>query len=197
MMRLTNYVGTLMLLMVGAVAVHGTLKQFDNHQPPIASWNLNVNRHALQLSSNPNPIVFSAGIHSWQWIGSSGLLLHCGDMELPNGSTIDLRQIGCNDFFSKTTTNRYYGQIEVENPNHKNLSYEWELFITPVGEVERVLYSSQGKQFVLQETVNKTTVTNDCRVAVTIIAPETNLSRTEDVWAGKCRYQKRLMRKIN
>jgi C1A family cysteine protease len=135
----------------------------------------------LPPPENPYPRITSYGVYSWDATGVA-----CGNVSVPNGNTIDLRQKGCID--SVTPRDRYSASVEVENPSGETLNYDWKLFITDQG--QDFQYSgapgSGDPSFTLRNLYNSGEGTLDCRVTVQVNAPEPSRNKFLTVWQGKC-----------
>jgi C1A family cysteine protease len=141
---------------------------------------------------NPYPRVLSYGVYSRQMqITGSGQFRYCGDVQVANGNTIDLREKGCNFTITLPDPQRYRGRIDVENPSNETLTYDWNLYVrNSTGEYR--LYGENASSnyiFELFPYANAVLVTNDCRVTVKVNAPEASRSKGPfTVWTGKCTY---------
>ncbi|MCA9839730.1 MAG: hypothetical protein KC422_22675 [Trueperaceae bacterium] len=129
----------------------------------------------------PYPRITSAGVYAWNAIGSI-----CGNVSVPIGSTIDLRQKGCID--GVIPRDRFSSVVEVENPSDETLSYDWKLFYTDNG--QDTLYiaapGSSDPSFSLRSIHNTGEATLDCRVTLQVNAPDSSRSKSLTVWLGRC-----------
>ncbi|MFC4453935.1 C1 family peptidase [Deinococcus sonorensis] len=151
-----------------------------------ASRTLTVN--VLPPSVNPYPRIVSSGVYSRQFI-TIGNFPFCGSPAVAPGNTIDLREKGCTLVSSQPDPTRYFGSVEVENPSGEALTYDWTLYVTDNrGEVPLYRTVASTNTFQLYPYANAIDVTNPCRVAVTVNAPDPARSKTQTVWSGRCTY---------
>jgi hypothetical protein len=133
---------------------------------------------------NPYPRIRSAGLVSSELVPFLRRFI-CGEAAVGGGSTIDLRDTGC-----VLAMHRYWTKVDVENPAGEALTYDWKLYVSNAAG-ESVLYgvtASSSPSFALQNWGNAIPVTNDCRVTLTVNAPDPSRSKSLSVWSGKCSY---------
>lgn len=137
---------------------------------------------------NPYPRIGNYGVYSRQTGG--GLLRLCGNAAQTDGSTIDLRDIGCSILANQSTTQRYFARVTVENPDNESLTYEWKYFVRSglAADSFAPLYGGSAPNFDLYSPGNAIPVTNDCYVSVTVHAPDPTRSKSLTVWTGRCTY---------
>jgi hypothetical protein len=112
------------------------------------------------------------------------------DSSVSSGSTIDLRETGCRDLSITPPPQRYSAKVAVENPGNEALSYTWRLHVMN-SQGERVLYgldASSEPVFSLSPYGNDLLVTDDCRISLTVNAPDPARSKSLTVWTGRCTY---------
>lgn len=139
--------------------------------------------------TNPYPIITSAAVLSRNTLYIGGIPAGCGNYAMANGSSLDLRDSGCQIIPMGDPPTRYFGSVTVDNPSKEALSYDWVLYHTnSLG--ESVLYQSQltGPTFDLPPYGNTVLVTEPCRVVVRVNAPEATRSKTRTVWSGQCTF---------
>lgn len=105
------------------------------------------------------------------------------------GATIDFRQDGCT-LSINAPPERFTAHVEFENPDADALTYDWQTMVTVAG-AESTINSSLGSTsatFTPYSPGNSIDVTNDCRITVTVHAPDPTRSKTLTVWTGKCTY---------
>ncbi|MCA9836146.1 MAG: C1 family peptidase [Trueperaceae bacterium] len=139
----------------------------------------------LPPAENPYPKIVSAGVYSREFITTG--LIYCGTKTVATGNTIDLREKGCKISSTLPDPQRYFAEVKVENPSGETLTNSWELYVTYSG-AEHLLYSSSDDLFSLYPYGNAYLGTDDCRIAVTVNAPEASRSKSQTVWTGKCTY---------
>lgn len=149
----------------------------------VASKTLELN--VLPPAENPFPKITSAGVYSREFVGSD--FVFCGTKTVTSGNTIDLRAKGCNISITLPDPQRYFAEVVVENPSGETLSNSWSLYVTYSG-AEHLLYTSSETLFSLYPYGNAFLGTDDCRIAVTVNAPEASRSKSQTVWTGKCTY---------
>jgi C1A family cysteine protease len=128
----------------------------------------------------PYPRITSAGVYAWDAVGAV-----CGNVSVPVGGTIDLRQKGCLD--GVTQRDRYSAGVEVENPSGETLTYDWKLFYTDNGQ-DTLYIAANGSDpsFSLRNIHNTGEATIDCRVTLQVNAPDPSRSKSLTVWLGRC-----------
>ncbi|MBB5376691.1 hypothetical protein HNQ07_002155 [Deinococcus metalli] len=150
-----------------------------------ASRTLTLN--VLPPSVNPYPRVVSSGVYARDFNANLRL---CYDRTVGSGATIDLREKGCRQTVVLPEPQRYSAQVQVENPSGEALKYDWTLYVTD-NAGERPLYVTRGSasaEFPLYPYKNAVEVTNNCRITVTVNAPDPTRSKTLTVWTGRCTY---------
>jgi hypothetical protein len=147
----------------------------------------------LPPPENPYPRITSTGVYSRDLRRIDNTPIGCTDVAVANGNTIDFREKGCTNVViinPPPPPPRYSAQVGVENPSGEALTYDWRVFVT-VGnsetEINRELGSS-SPSFTPYSPGNAIDVTNDCRVTLTVNAPEPSRSKSLTVWTGKCTY---------
>lgn len=152
----------------------------------VAAALLSVN--VLPPLANPYPRINAAQVLSRQ---TAGVLNACQDVAMANGETIDLRQSGCISEAVQSAPPRYSARADVDNPSGEALGYEWTLFVSRNG-IETDLYGGPigpaGPTVRLLSPGFQTLVTNDCRLAVTVRAPQAERTKSRTVWTGRCTY---------
>ena len=147
---------------------------------------LNVN--VLPPAANPYPRISAAQVLSRQ---PAGLLNACLDVPVADGQTIDLRSLGCIARAGDAAPPRHSAHAEVENPAGETLGYEWTLYVTSNG-VETDLYGGPigpaGPTVPLTSPGGQNLVNNDCRLALTVHAPQPERTKSRTVWSGRCLY---------
>ncbi len=140
-------------------------------------------------AANPYPRISSAQVLSRQ---PAGPLNACLDVPVGDGQTIDLRSSGCIGSVGDTPPPRHSAHVEVENPGSEALGYEWTLYVTSNG-LETDLYGGPigpaGPTVPLTSPGGQNLVTNGCRLAVTVRAPQPERTKSRTVWSGRCTYQ--------
>ena len=152
-----------------------------------AAQTLNLN--VLPPPENPYPRIVSAGVYSREFSGS-GSFRSCSDRAVAGGATIDFREDGCTFSITQPAPKRYSAQVEVENPDGEALTFDWQVYVT-VGDNETVINTTLGSSaatFTPYSPGNAIDVTNDCRIAATVNAPDPSRSKSLTVWTGKCTY---------
>lgn len=136
---------------------------------------------------NPYPKITAYGVYSREFVGTQFKL--CGSPAVGNGSTIDLRQTGCNFLITQPTPLRYFAGVTLENPTNETLTYDWKLY---VGGNNTVLYSYTGSPtatYDLSAYGNTALSTDVCRVTLKVNAPDPTRSKGPfTVWQGQCTY---------
>lgn len=125
------------------------------------------------------PLISNSGVFSLE--SNNGTL--CASVDVPVGSTIDLRDAGCDG-----NPVRYSASVDVENPSGEVLTYTWTLFITDAGEDFQYLATTGASDplFNLPSIHNEGLGTFDCRIIVQVNASEPSRSKSRSVWQGKC-----------
>jgi|GEM_PF-945715 len=147
--------------------------------------------NVLPPPPNPYPRIGSSGVYSReQPVASPGSISICGDVSVPSGNTIDLRQTGCTALIGIVTPpQRYSAQVKVENPSSEKLSYDWRFYFTDSnGEKEAINnLGSSATSFDLTSPGDGFVNTFNCRVTLKVNAPEASRSKGPlTVWSGKC-----------
>lgn len=148
---------------------------------------LNVN--VLPPAANPYPRISAARVLSRQ---PAGLFNACLDVAVADGQTIDLRERGCIGSTGETAPLRFTASVDVENPTSEALGYEWNLFTSTAG-VESDLYGGPITPGTATVTLfspgNQSLVTKDCRLTVTVRAPQPERTKSRTVWSGRCTFE--------
>ena len=82
-------------------------------------------------------------------------------------------------------------RVEVENPSAEVLGYEWNLYVTTNGVETNLLGGplvTAVNSVTLASPGNQGTVLNDCRLTVTVRAPQAERNKDRTVWSGRCAY---------
>ena len=155
-----------------------------------AAGSSSVTLNVLPPPVNPFPKIVSSGVYSREFT-TGGQLNFCGSKAVPGGNTIDLRLKGCNFLISQPTPQRYFGNVEVENPSSEILTYDWNLYASN-NQGESKLYgdtASSSTSFNLYPFKNEGLVTNNCRITLKVNAPDPKRSKGPfTVWTGRCTY---------
>lgn len=150
----------------------------------------NVTLNVQPAPANPYPQVTSYGVYARDALFVGGIFIGCSDLAVGAGATIDLRQDGCTLAVIGNPPKRFSAAVVVQNPDAEALTYDWRTIVT-VGGVDttvNTLVGSSSATFVPYSPGNAIAVTNDCRVTVTVNAPDPTRSKSLTVWAGKCTY---------
>lgn len=139
---------------------------------------------------NPYPQIVNSGVYSREKrkLGTSSL---CSDIAVATGTTIDLRDIGCNQIATTDPPpQRYSAQIQVENPSNEFLSFDWKLIVKENGKdrILKQLDNSKEMLFHMNDYGNTNLLTNSCTLTVKVNALEASRSKTITVWSGMCTY---------
>lgn len=136
---------------------------------------------------NPYPRITDFGVNSSELNGFG-----CYLESVPNGSSIDLRENGCDLGNGQPIPSHYFAAVAIENPSNENLTFDWSLIYTG-NNGDFVGLSSNERGFSLDRRRSDGTNPNflNCRIVVTINAPEASRSKTQTVWAGKCSHDPR------
>jgi hypothetical protein len=136
---------------------------------------------------NPFPRVLSYGVYSREITGS--VFKFCGDVSQAPGTTLDLRDKGCNSDLGGADPARFSAAITVENPTKEPLANEWKLYVkSAAGPGFIALYGATGEGFELTAFGNSDLVTRECYVDAKVIAPQPERSKSVTVWSGRCTY---------
>ncbi len=138
---------------------------------------------------NPFPRIKTANVKSSEFT-SSGIFKFCSSVNVANGATINLRNLGCSLLIGQPAPPRYSVAVDVENPSNEMLAYEWNLYITGATGVEVNAFpgpfSTGSNTATLFSPGNQTQVTDFCRVTVDVKAPDPTRNKTQLVWSGMC-----------
>jgi hypothetical protein len=140
--------------------------------------------------ANPYPQVTSYGVYARDALFADGIFIGCGDLAVAAGATVDFRQDGCTLAIIGAPPKRFRAAVVVQNPDAEALTYDWRTIVR-VGGVDTTINTVVGSAsatFVPYSPGNAIAVTNDCRVTVTVNAPDPTRSKSLTVWAGKCTY---------
>jgi hypothetical protein len=132
------------------------------------------------------PIISSASLNIQEIAQVSGLPAICLRSTVSNWTVINLIESGCG--INKL---RYSASAIVENPTGKVLTYGWTLYVTnKTNPIERILYSSSEPRFELTDYGygSALTVTDDCKIALTVNASDSLRGKSMTVWQGKCTH---------
>lgn len=138
---------------------------------------------------NPYPRVTSAGVYSRDIRRIEGQIIGCFDVAVTNGATIDFDAKGCTLNVGARPP-RYSAKLEVENPDGEALTYAWTVLVVN-GAKEEALYGTirtTEPTFVPTSPGNTAPTVADCRIAVTVNAPDPARNKSLTVWNGKCAY---------
>ena len=141
---------------------------------------------------NPYPRLLTAGVSSLEYVlVNGGPLRFCGSPAVTDGAAINLTEGGCSPGIgTPPPPQRYFAQVKVENPVQEALSYDWNLYVTRGSEL--LLYSANNSAspiFRLHDYGNEGLLTSDCRVTLSVHAPDPARSKGPvTVWTGKCTY---------
>ncbi|MBX3143526.1 MAG: hypothetical protein KF813_07215 [Trueperaceae bacterium] len=146
-----------------------------------------TNVDVLPAPANPYPRITDPGVFAIL----TNDVVGCFHSRRQNGTTIDLRQWGCNVNPMLPLPRRHYATISVENPSGETLSYDWRLFMKlDHAGAQWQLYDSaigsSSSSFPLRDLNRVTAHTADCYVNVTVNAPQPGRSKTQTVWTGRC-----------
>lgn len=133
------------------------------------------------------PRIASGGLFSRQF--TSGPLFLCGNAQQGDGSSIDLRDDGCDFLFRDPQPNRYFARVTVDNPSQETLTYDWKLYMRSIAGNFVEVDSESGSPeptYNLYSGGNIGLATEDCYVSVTIHTPDASRSKTATVWSGRC-----------
>ncbi len=150
----------------------------------------NVTLDVQPTPVNPYPLIDSYGLFGRDSLYLGNVLIGCGDVAVAAGATVDLRQDGCTLSIFGTPPKRFSAAVVVQNPDLEALTYDWRTIVTVTG-VDTTINTTLGStsaRFVPYSPGNAIDVTNDCRVTVTVNAPDPTRSKSLTVWAGKCTY---------
>jgi hypothetical protein len=140
--------------------------------------------------ANPYPLVTTYGLYARNSLFAGGVFIGCGDVAVAGGATVDFRQDGCTLSVIGDPPKRYSAALVVENPDAEALTYDWRTIVR-VGGVDTTINTALGSAsatFVPYSPGNAIEVTNDCRITVTVQAPDPARSKPLTVWAGRCTY---------
>ena len=147
--------------------------------------------NVLPPPQNPYPRIVSSGVYSKEFFKAGPGFL-CGLKTVAGGSTIDLRNKGCNATATPPDPPRYSAQVEVENPTGETLTYDWALYSSGPGTYKGTLATkkdSADPSFPFAPLYNNTDlVTDSCWVTLKVNAPDPSRSKSLTVWAGRCTY---------
>ncbi len=150
----------------------------------------NVTLNVQPTPANPYPQVTSYGVFARDALFSGDIFIGCSDLAVAAGATVDFRQDGCTLSVFGAPPKRFSAAVVVQNPDAEALTYDWRTVVT-VGGVDTTINTVVGSAsatFVPYSPGNAIDVTNDCRVTVTVNAPDPTRSKSLTVWAGKCTY---------
>ena len=150
----------------------------------------NVTLNVQPAPANPYPQVTSYGLYARDALFLGGTFLGCDDFAVAAGATVDFREDGCTLAVIGAPPKRFSAAVVVANPDAETLTYDWRTIVTFNGvdtTINTVVGSASGT-FVPYSPGNHIDVTNDCRVTVTVNAPDPARSKSLTVWAGKCTY---------
>ncbi len=137
--------------------------------------------------TNPYPRVTNPGVFAIFSAGPEG----CRHQAQPFGGTIDLRQMGCTPNPGTPVPPRHYASVMVENPSGETLTYDWQLLtkLNHPGATWQVYDSVTGSssaRMPLRDRYTVTVMTAECRVLVTVKAPQASRNKSLVVWMGQC-----------
>ena len=134
---------------------------------------------------NPYPRITTYGVYSRE-IVKGPISSFCGSAAVSSGSTLDLKELGC-DLVPNNFPPRYYAGVTVENPTNEVLSYDWTLYFTGNGG-EFVLASAKAssKPSFNLSSGGDVAIPGACRVTLTVNAPDPSRSKSVNVWSGQC-----------
>ena len=136
--------------------------------------------------ANPYPRITSYGVQA-RGLAAGNV---CQNFGVASGTTIDIRENGCNLVGETGTHKRFSAFVTVENPDNEALTYDWLVYVT-YNDSEHILNNSTGlpdSTYVPVSPGNSGAETNPCRIAVHITAPEASRSKYLTVWSGSCTY---------
>ncbi len=138
---------------------------------------------------NPYPKVTAYGMFARDAIFLNGQFIGCDDVPVAAGATIDFREDGCT-LSVLTPPKRFKATVSVENPDSEALTYDWRTIVTYGGGDHTInaTLGSASASFTPYSPGNAIDVTNDCRVTLTVNAPDPTRSKSLTVWTGKCTY---------
>lgn len=143
-------------------------------------------------SANPYPQVATYGVYGYDLVFFQGTPIGCDDVQVGVGATIDLRDEACSLVIGAPDELRYSAVVTVTNPTSEPLTYDWRLIVSDPGFPERTIRSLNGDatgEFLLFASGNNAIeATSDCRVEVTVNAPDPARSKGLTVWTGRCTY---------
>jgi hypothetical protein len=140
--------------------------------------------------ANPYPLVTTYGLYARDALYAGNVFIGCDDLAVAAGATVDFRQDGCTLSVIGAPPKRFSAEVVVENPDGEALTFDWRTIVT-VGGVDTTINTVLGSAsatFVPYSPGNAIDVTNDCRVTVTVHAPDPARSKSLTVWAGRCTY---------
>jgi hypothetical protein len=132
--------------------------------------------------ANPYPRIVDFGVNSSELNGFG-----CYSVNVPSGSTIDLRENGC-ALGALPKPSHYFAAVALENPSNETLTFDWSLIYTG-NSGDFLGGSSHDRTFQLdRRTDGLNAVILPCRVVVKVNAPEASRSKMQTVWLGNCTY---------
>jgi hypothetical protein len=140
--------------------------------------------------ANPFPRILNEGVYERDW--RTGAITGCLGERVNDLGHIDLRLRAC-VMPDKSSRNRYYAEVEVENPAGEALTYDWRLIAQlESGEDEAIstILGSSSPTFELLGDRYGDLRTESCRVTVRVNAPDPSRSKETVVWRGRCTYLK-------
>ena len=145
--------------------------------------------------ANPYPRITSVSLNSREYKNSGGFDF-CVTLviPLPEGSTIDLTQIGCLiDPIGQTLPNRYFMSAAIENPTNEALTYDWTLYAPNAvsGSFSKILLSnsaSANASLELPDPGNTVLVSDYCTITLKVNAPDPARNKEQTVFSGRCKY---------
>jgi hypothetical protein len=149
--------------------------------------------NVLAPPNNPYPRILSSGLYARDVITNALGSRYCGEVLMPLGATIDLKDNrlnkGCRFIATLPPVPRYFAKLEVDNPSNEALIMDWRLEYVNDGET-LVISEQFGPQTSFEPGAggNQTLVTKPCTLKVKVIAPEASRNRDAIVWTGKCSF---------
>lgn len=143
-------------------------------------------------TANPYPQFATYGVYGHDLLYFQGTPIGCGDVQVGVGATIDLRDEACRLGVGTPPELRYTAKVTVTNPTDEPLTYDWRLVVSEPGFPDatiRSLYGDTTGEFQLFAAGNNAIeATSDCRVEVTVNAPDPARSKSLTLWTGRCTY---------
>ncbi len=142
-------------------------------------------------SANPYPQFATYGVYGYDMLFFQGTPIGCDYVQVGLGATIDLRDPACS-LVVQSPDLRYWAIVTVTNPTAEALTFDWRLIVSESGFPDLTIRSLNGDttgEFELFAAGNNAIeATADCRVEVTVNAPDPARSKSITAWTGRCTY---------